>query len=87
MPVAILAGGTILGMVGPVPPLVSMALVNAFLSAAEPIRAMWRIPISAGEAHFLSAPDVVPRLLYVIAFALAAAVSWQLLRLRDMGVI
>jgi membrane protease YdiL (CAAX protease family) len=54
--------------------------------ATEPVQSIWRIPITAGEAQMLAAPDVLPRLPYMMAFAVAALLSWYSLRQqRDSG--
>jgi membrane protease YdiL (CAAX protease family) len=48
-------------------------------AAAEPIHAVWRIPISAADVQALTAPDVLPRLPYMLAMAMAAVLTWQII--------
>jgi membrane protease YdiL (CAAX protease family) len=43
---------------------------------------LWRIPISEGDVQVLTAPDVLPHLPLLLAFAIAAALTWQLLGRR-----
>jgi membrane protease YdiL (CAAX protease family) len=50
--------------------------------AVEPIAGLWRIPISAADVQVLTAPDLLPRLPLLVAFAITAAVTWQWLRRR-----
>jgi membrane protease YdiL (CAAX protease family) len=47
---------------------------------AFPPRGIWTIPVSAADVAALTAPDVLPRLPYLVALTLAAAVTWQLTR-------
>jgi membrane protease YdiL (CAAX protease family) len=56
--------------------------VFAPLSSTEPLRASWRIPISAADVQTLTAPDLLPRLPLLVAFAAAAALTWTVLRRR-----
>ena len=48
--------------------------------AAESFAGLWRIPISAADVQVLTAPDLVPRLPLLVAFAITAALTWQGLR-------
>jgi membrane protease YdiL (CAAX protease family) len=48
-------------------------------ATAEPISAVWRIPISAADVQRLTAPDVLPRLPYMLAMAMAAVLTWQII--------
>ena len=50
--------------------------------AVEPIAGLWRIAISATDVQTLTAPDLLPRLPLLVAFAITAAVTWQWLRRR-----
>jgi CAAX protease family protein len=60
----------------------SLAGFNVLAGAdtSEPIQALWRIPITSADVRWLTAPDVLPRLPYLLAIPLAAAVTWQFLR-------
>jgi membrane protease YdiL (CAAX protease family) len=51
-------------------------------SAAPVVQAIWRIPIGSGDAQWLTAPDVLQRLPYVAAVALAAFATRQFLRVQ-----
>ena len=42
--------------------------------------AIWRIPVSAADVQLLTAPDVIVRLPHLTALALAAVMTWMLLR-------
>ena len=44
------------------------------------IDAMWRIPITPTDVHAITAPDIAARLPYLAALALAAAMTWVLLK-------
>jgi len=50
--------------------------------AVEPIAGLWRISISATDVQVLTAPDLLPRLPLLVAFAITAAVTWQWLQRR-----
>jgi hypothetical protein len=56
------------------------AFSPASTPAAEPIQAFWRIPISAADVQLLTAPDILPNLPHLVAFGMAAVLTWQLLR-------
>lgn len=47
-------------------------------SAVPVVQAMWRIPIGPTDAQWLTAPDVLQRLPYVLAVALAALATRQI---------
>ena len=55
-------------------------------SASPSVHEMWRIPIGAGDAQWLSAPDVLPRLPYLAAFALAAMAIGRFLQTKEAAV-
>jgi membrane protease YdiL (CAAX protease family) len=46
----------------------------------EAAAGLWRIPISASDVQVLTAPDLLPRLPLLLAFAIAAALTWRWLR-------
>ncbi len=48
--------------------------------AVESFAGLWRIPITAADVQVLTAPDLVPRLPLLVAFAITAALTWQRLR-------
>jgi membrane protease YdiL (CAAX protease family) len=48
--------------------------------AGEPLHGLWQIPITASDAQVLTAPDILPRLPLLLAFAIAAALTAQQLR-------
>jgi len=50
------------------------------VEASQPPQALWRIPITNGDVQWLTAPDVLPRLPYFVAIALAATATLQFLR-------
>jgi membrane protease YdiL (CAAX protease family) len=50
---------------------------------AEATGGLWRIPISASDVQVLTAPDVLPRLPLLLAFAIAAALTLRLGRSAD----
>jgi hypothetical protein len=43
-------------------------------------QALWQIPITASDMQRLVAPELLPRLPYLMALAIAAAVTWVYLR-------
>lgn len=43
-------------------------------------QALWQIPITASDMQRLVAPELLPRLPYLLALAIAAAVTWVYLR-------
>ncbi len=47
------------------------------LGAGDAAAGLWRIPISEGDVQVLTAPDVLPHLPLLLAFAIAAALTWQ----------
>ena len=51
--------------------------------ATEATAGLWRIPISASDVQVLTAPDILPRLPLVLAFAIAAALTWRWLGRSD----
>ena len=55
-------------------------------SALPSVHEMWRIPLGAGDAQWLSAPDVLPRLPYLAAFALAAMAIGRFLQTKEAAV-
>jgi len=61
----------------------SVAVFAPHSGTVEPIHGLWQIPISASDVQVLTAPDVVPRLPLLLAFAIAAALAWQWLRRSD----
>jgi uncharacterized protein len=48
-------------------------------AAAAPMHAVWRIPVSAADVQALTAPDVLPRLPYMLALAMAAVLTWEII--------
>jgi uncharacterized protein len=56
---------------------------HAIPGATEATAGLWRIPISASDVQVLTAPDVLPRLPLLLAFAMAAALTHRLGRSRD----
>jgi CAAX protease family protein len=52
-------------------------------SATDVVSELWRIPIGPSEAQLLSAPDLLPRLPFMLAVALAAVMTRQLLHLFE----
>jgi len=50
---------------------------------AEATAGVWRIPISANDVQVLTAPDVLPRLPLLLAFAIAAVLTQRLRRSAD----
>jgi membrane protease YdiL (CAAX protease family) len=63
----------------------SVAAFSAASPAAEPMRAVWRIPISASDFQVLTAPDILPHLPFLFAMALAACCTWQIAGRRVAG--
>lgn len=49
-------------------------------AAAEATAGLWRIPISASDVQVLTAPDLLPRLPLLLAFAITAALTARWLR-------
>jgi hypothetical protein len=45
---------------------------------ADAVAGLWRIPITAHDVQVLTAPDLLPRLPMLLAFAIAAAAAWRL---------
>lgn len=54
--------------------------VHARTGAAESIAGLWRIPVSLADVQVLTAPDLLPRLPMLAAFAIAAALTAHRLR-------
>lgn len=50
------------------------------VAAYQPQQALWQIPITAADFKVLTAPDLLPRLPYIAALAIAAAFTWYVLR-------
>ncbi len=48
-------------------------------AASEPVHALWRVPLAVGDTQILFSPDLLPRLPYILAVGIAAAVTWRLL--------
>jgi membrane protease YdiL (CAAX protease family) len=44
-------------------------------TSAEPFHGLWHIPIGASDVQVLMAPDILPRLPLLLAFAIAAALT------------
>ena len=53
---------------------------HAVPGATEATAGLWRIPISASDVQVLTAPDLLPRLPLLLAFAIAAALTAHWLR-------
>lgn len=69
--------------------------VQAFVVGFEPVRALsvperattlWRVPITGEDLRLLTAPDLLPRLPYLVAMVVAAMVTWQFMK-RNMSQI
>ena len=48
----------------------------------ETAHALWHIPISASDMQWLVAPDVLPRLPYLLAIGVASVAAWMIPRIR-----
>lgn len=63
------------------------ASVAGFASSTgspEGVQALWRIPVSADDMQSLVAPDLIPRLPYIVAIGAAALATWTFLRSRPV---
>jgi len=56
---------------------------HAIPGATDASAGLWRIPISASDVQVLTAPDLLPRLPLLLAFAMAAALTHRLGRAPD----
>jgi uncharacterized protein len=54
---------------------VAVFVPQAISGAAEATAGLWRIPINASDVQVLMAPDLLPRLPLLTAFAIAAAIT------------
>ena len=59
---------------------VQAAIAGFAPNGAEVSTSLWRIPVSASDVQVLTAPDVLPRLPYLVAVAVATVSVWVVTR-------